>query len=86
MNTHKVESKQIEKIPITANDRALMIGVNALGAYGGAIETLQQAVEDIGKQIDEIGNRESLLTAQSCVEKALKAIEQWETVMNGGQQ
>ena len=53
MNSHRVESKQIERIPITADDRQLMIGVNALGAYGGALETLQDAVEGIGKQIDD---------------------------------
>ena len=83
MNIAKVESKQIEKIPITADDRALMIGVNALGAYGGAIETLQDAVAGIGKQIDDANNREALLTAQASIEQALKAIEQWRAVLIG---
>ena len=77
----RVESKQIEKIPITADDRALMIGVNALGMYGGARETLQDAVADVSKRIDDANNKKALLTAQESIEKALKAIEQWQRVM-----
>ena len=76
----RVESKQIEKIPITADDRALMVGVNALGMYGGAREMMQDAVEKLGKQIDDPNNRQALMDILDAVEDALKAIGQWQRV------
>ena len=71
----RVESKQIERIPITADDSQLMIGVNALGLYGGARQMLQEAVGRLGKQIDAPENLEALREAQAAIDDAVKAID-----------
>lgn len=79
----RVESKQIERIPITADDRQLMIGMSALGMYGGARETLQDTVGRLGKQIDTPENLETLREAREAIDSAITAIERWSQIMKG---
>ena len=68
----------VDSIKLTANDRALMTGVNALSRYGASLDRLKREFRKVKKDIDSPENAIALLKIKQEIDTTLTALADWE--------
>ena len=72
-----------DRIKLTGDDKAIMKGMNALGRYGGALDGYKRELRKVRKDIGHASNLRALTEAQKHIEEAIKAVNQWNALIDG---